>query len=126
MRRFCKLDGGFTLLEVTLALAILAVAFTSLSALQGRNLSLTAENQTLTHATLAARDVLARLQSGTIPTEDDEDDIGEDYPGWRWQLRTEYTQMEGLQRVELTIFREDSEPEDGITFWFFSRSQGAL
>jgi Tfp pilus assembly protein PilV len=110
-------------LEVTLALAVLAVAFTSLSALQTRNLSLTAENQTLTRATLAARDLLAQLQSGSLPMEDDEDDLGEDYPGWRWQLRTEDTPLDELQRVELTIFHEDGKPEDGITFWFFTRGQ---
>jgi hypothetical protein len=104
-------------------LAVLAVAFASLSTLQTRNLTLTAEDQELTQGTLAARDIFAQLQSGMLPLEDDEDKVGKDHPDWRWRLRIEDTELEELQRIEVTVFKKGDDPEEGLTFWSFSRKQ---
>ncbi len=123
----CK---GFTLLEVALALAILALAFTALSSLQARNLTLTAEDRALTQATLAARDVLAALQAGLLPLEGGEGDMGEEHPGWRWRTRVSEKPLSGsgdeplksLRMVELTVF-QGNDPDKGIAFWLFLRQE---
>jgi prepilin-type N-terminal cleavage/methylation domain-containing protein len=113
-----KLDlkAGFTLLEVTLALALLAIALTALSTLQARNLTLTAEDKLLTEASLAARDLLARVQSGQIPLQDGEGDLGEDHPGWRWNMRLEELAA-GLARMEMLLFKPEMSPERAQRFW---------
>jgi general secretion pathway protein I len=109
---------GFTLLEVAVALAILAIAFTAFSSLQARNLTLTAEDKGITLSTLAARDVLARLQTHTLPLEDSEGDLGDLAPGWLWQLRVQETAIEGLQKVQLVVYREGDQVERGDSFSF--------
>jgi prepilin-type N-terminal cleavage/methylation domain-containing protein len=121
---------GFTLLEVTLALAILAFAFTALSSLQARNLILTAEDRGLTQATLAARDVLAALQAGLLPLEGGEGNLGEEHPRWRWRTRVKETALsgskeeplKGLMVVELTVF-EGNDPDQGTSFWILLRKE---
>jgi len=111
------LKAGFTLLEVTLALALLAIALTALSTLQARNLTLTAEDKLLTEASLAARDLLARVQSGQIPLQDGEGDLGEDHPGWRWNMRLEELAPASLARMEMFLFKPEMSPERAQRFW---------
>ena len=118
-----KKNSGFTFMEVVLALAILAVAFTALSTLQAKNIKLTAEDQKITRETLAARDVIARVRAGIIPVEDNEGEIGDDFPGWRWRIRTEDLAEEGLKRVTVRIFEEQTDPEEGEMFWFLVFNQ---
>lgn len=111
------LKAGFTLLEVTLALALLALALTALSTLQARNLTLTAEDKLLTEATLAARDLLARVQTGQIPLQDGEGDLGEDHPGWRWNVRLQELAPPSLARMEMILFKPEMSPERAQRFW---------
>ena len=113
-----KRNSGFTFMEVILALAILAVAFTALSTLQAKNIKLTAIDQEITRSTLAARDVIARVRAGIIPIEDNEGEIGDDFPDWRWRLRTEDLAEEGLKRVTVQIYEDRTDPEAGESFWF--------
>jgi prepilin-type N-terminal cleavage/methylation domain-containing protein len=111
------LRGGFTLLEVTLSLALLAIALTALSTLQARNLTLTAEDRLLTEATLAGRDLLARLQAGQIPLQESEGELGEDHPGWQWNIRLEDLAAPGLARMEITLLKAEMPLERAIRFW---------
>lgn len=116
-------QGGFTILEVTLALAVLAVALTALSTLQVHNLTLTAEDNTLTEATLAARDLLARLQAGQIPLENGEGEMGEEHPGWRWTLRVEELGVSGLLKAEFFLIKFGMSPHRAIRFWLVAQRE---
>lgn len=115
--RRLELHRGFTLLEVTLSLALLALALTALSTLQARNLTLTAEDKLITEATLAARDLLTRLQTGQIPLQEAEGDLGEDHPGWRWNIRLEDLDGAILARIEMILFKPEMSPEQALRFW---------
>ena len=53
-RTRARYDGGFTLLEILVAVAILSVALVSVLALHARNIRLTAESQDLTIAGMLA------------------------------------------------------------------------
>lgn len=111
------IQRGFTLLEVSLALAVLAVALTALSTLQARNLTLTAEDRLLTEATLAGRDLLARIQGGQIPLENGEGELGEDHPGWQWAIRVEDLGVARLARVEMVLLKAGMTHERAVRFW---------
>jgi len=82
--------SGFTLLEVMVALAVIATAFTALLGLHVRNLRLAAREQAYTQALLLARSLITEVELGGYP----EIGIGEGdfeeshpgrYPGFRWQ-----------------------------------------
>lgn len=83
-------SGGFTLLEVMVALAVIATAFTALLGLHVRNLRLAAREQAYTQALLLSRSLITEVELGGYP----EIGIGEGdfeethpgrYPGFRWQ-----------------------------------------
>src|ERR1051325_2990399 len=52
--------GGFTLLEVLVAVAVLATALVSLLSLHGKNIQTVAYDQQLSRATLLAQDLMTR------------------------------------------------------------------
>ena len=53
--------GGFTLLEILVALSIIATALVALLSLHGRNLNTVADDQRILRATLLAQDFLTQL-----------------------------------------------------------------
>jgi prepilin-type N-terminal cleavage/methylation domain-containing protein len=67
-RRSCgSRTGGFTLLEVLVAVAVLGVAVVTLLGLQARNMKLAADTRDLTVAGLLASSLAAKTRSGPFP-----------------------------------------------------------
>ncbi len=94
--------AGFTLLEVMIAMAILAIALTSLFGSQSASVALATETRFNTQAPLLARMQLAEIQYADeiIPAEGD---FGDDFPGFRWELSVEdgaFGESEILQQLE--------------------------
>ncbi len=81
---------GFTLLEVMVALAVLAIALTSIYRLQSQTMMMSADAR---FYSLAPQ--LARAKLSEIERQDFKDitsgsgDFGEDYPGYGWTLAIE-------------------------------------
>ena len=76
---------GFTLLEVMVAMAIIAIALTAVLGSQSQSLSLASEAKFSTTAALLAQSKMAEIEAEK--PEDltsDSGDFGEDYPGYRW------------------------------------------
>src|SRR5262249_40420277 len=110
---------GFTLLEVLVALAVLAVALVSLLGLQNRNLLLTMQAERLSTATLLAREMLTRTQlegpdAARVTSGDFSSLHPQQYPEFRWHRTVRPAPLEGLWelRVEVTWGeREDERAE---------------
>lgn len=77
---------GFTLLEVMIALAILAVALVALLGLRNRDVQMQAYARDVTRATLVARQMaLTADAEGTPELGFTEGDFGTDRPGFAWK-----------------------------------------
>jgi general secretion pathway protein I len=104
---------AFTLLEVMVSLAILAIAMTTLFGAQSQSLSLAKEAKFNTNASLLAAYKLAELESGRLEPADAKGDFGEDFPGYTWKMevrdaaadRPEWSRILGgsLRRVDLAV-----------------------
>lgn len=94
--RFIPRCQGFTLLEVMIAVAILAIALTALFGSQSRSLSLATETSFNTMAPLLAAAKMAELESGVVAMADDEGEFGDDFAGYAWQLTVEEAALTGL------------------------------
>lgn len=110
-------NRGFTLLEVVIAIAILAVTLTVLYGSQSQSISLATEAKFNTTAALLSSLKLAELESGVTDLLSDEGDF-EDLPGFHWKVEVEdanFDEPEALQdledilkQVNLTISWSDS------------------
>jgi general secretion pathway protein I len=91
MRAARRPERGFTLLEVMVALAVLAIAFVALLGLHVRNLRLAARDQAYTQALLLARSLVTEVQiASTAPpvgmsSGDFEGMYPGEYPGFAWE-----------------------------------------
>ena len=81
-------EYGFTLLEVTVAMAIIAIALTAMLSSQSQSLSLANEAKFSTTATLLAQSKMAEFE--TVKPEDlvsDSGDFGENFPNYFWEMK---------------------------------------
>ena len=79
--------AGFTLLEVMVAMAIIAIALTAVFGSQSQSLTLASEAKFSTTAAFLAQSKMAEIEAQK--PEDltsDSGDFGEDFPGYLWEL----------------------------------------
>jgi len=110
-----SLEKGFTLLEVMVALSMVAVALTAVIGSQSQGVSLAAEARFSTTASLLAHSILARYETmDPLDLMDGSGDFGDNFPGYTWQASLERPFFddppqvaEHLRRVEVIVSRED-------------------
>ena len=106
-----KADDGFTLLEVMVAIALIAIALMAVLGSQSQSVSLAGEARFNTTAALLAQSKMAEIES-----QDPEDltadsgDFGEDFPGYTWKLAVSNVTLDRpenvsdhLKQVDLTV-----------------------
>ena len=78
---------GFTLLEVMVAIAVIAIALTAALGSQSQSLSIASEAKFYTTATLLARQKMAEIDAGYLEDlSTDSGDFGEEFPNYRWEM----------------------------------------
>ena len=107
-----KREQGFTLLEIMVALSIIAIALTTLLTSQSQSLSLAGEAKFDSTATLLAQSKIAEIETARI--EDlgpGSGDFGEDFPGYYWEMAISTIPFSGtekiadyLREIDLSIF----------------------
>ena len=91
---------GFTLLEVMVAMAILAIVLVSVYRMHSQTLTMSAANRFYTQAPMLAQGKLAQLESASSEIiAGDSGDFGDKFPGYRWSVSTEDVSSEALGEV---------------------------
>ena len=117
---------GFTLLEVMVAVAVLALSLVSLLGLHIRDLALVDRNQRITEATMLARDLMTQAEIEPLPevgvTNGDFDERYPDrYPNLRWEREVLPTPLGDLREVRIRVFRGEQESGDDVAVTYFVR-----
>lgn len=102
----CSQELGFTLLEVMIAVAVLAIALTSLLGSQSASVGLATETRFHVQAPLLARKQLAELVAGGELISS-EGEVGEEFPGFHWELQAEevsFEESEILQKLDTKLW----------------------
>ena len=102
MRRFFH-HSGFTLLEVMVAMAILAIALVAVLNLQTQSISMANEARLATTASMLAQSKVAEIDSEIVRAETSFGDFGEDFPNYRWEVTTTDTNFKYLEKIDLTV-----------------------
>jgi general secretion pathway protein I len=92
--------SGFTLLEVMIATAIIAIALVAALGSQSQSVSLANEAKFATTVAFLAQKKLAELEVNDLEdVVSDTGDFGEDFPGYRWESEVGDAPLEGLEKV---------------------------
>jgi general secretion pathway protein I len=105
-------NPGFTLLEVMVAMSIIAIALTALLASQSQSISIAGEAKFSTTAAFLAQSKMAEI--GTKTGDEliyDSGDFGDDFPDYSWEMEVQdvvFTEEEAftdyVKQVDLTIY----------------------
>ena len=105
-----KSNDGFSLLEVMVALSIMAIVLVAVYRMHSQTLSMTAAARFQTEAPLLAQRKLAELESSAEPIGSDSGDFGEDFEGFSWSIEVQDVFSEALgeaaqdlKRIDLTV-----------------------
>ncbi len=103
-----KNDGaiprGFTLLEVLISLAIIAIVLITCLRAQNQSIRLYHLSRDMTIATILARQKMGEIELAGFPElGEDEGDFEDTFPGFSWQRSVSTTPFEEARRVALSI-----------------------
>jgi general secretion pathway protein I len=121
---------GFTLLEVMIALGILAIVLLSVYRLHSQTIALSIESRFATQAPLLARSALARWEDpNRVQPASDQGDFGQEFPGYRWEINaTEVISRSlgpeisrDLKRIEVRVTLNQGEYVYGFRTYRFKR-----
>jgi general secretion pathway protein I len=112
-----KKQNGFTLLEVMIAISILAIALPVLLGNQSQSLRLAEESRFALTASLLIKEKLSDFQIAGEELTSTEGDFGDDYPGYFWSVEVEtpdfedYPALAGaeqfIQQIDLKVSTAD-------------------
>ncbi len=101
-------DAGFTLLEVMIALAILALVGVAFLRAQAASVRLVDESAQISLATLLAREKMAELESLQFPELGKKSgEGGEAFPGYQWEQVVSPTELPVLRQAVVRVFWKD-------------------
>ncbi|MDP8256878.1 MAG: prepilin-type N-terminal cleavage/methylation domain-containing protein [Candidatus Alcyoniella australis] len=117
--------GGFTLLEVMVAIAIMATVMVALLQNHAFSISLSesARNQTLA-AQLARLKITDIELLGYPPLEDDEGDFGELFPGFTWRVEVDESFFPDVREVHLLILWQEGPSPRELDLLYFIADTG--
>jgi len=99
---------GFTLLEVMVAMSIMAIVLVSVYRMYSQTLTMNIANRFYTQAPLLAQSKLAQLETGSSEIiAGDSGDFGEKFPGYSWNVTVEEVSSEALGEVANDLKRID-------------------
>lgn len=95
---------GFTLLEVMIAMAILAIALVTVYQSQSQSISMAGSSRFLTTASLLAQGRMAEIDAADPrQVADGNGDFGEEFPGYQWRVEISDTEIAALKKIILTV-----------------------
>jgi len=104
-------NRGFTLLEVMIAVALIAIALVTLLGSQSQSVSFANSAKFETMAALLAQSKMSEMTiQGADSLSSDSGNFGDDYPGYAWEATVSDISLEGmdtisdyLKQIDLTV-----------------------
>ncbi len=101
---------GFTLLEVMIAMGVLATTLVVLLGLRNNDIQIQSYARELTQATLMARNLAFQAeQQEELMLGYTEGDFGEDYPEYSWQQNVNTFMFERVREVSVAVFWSETD-----------------
>jgi general secretion pathway protein I len=99
-----RFTHGFTLMEVMIAMAILAIALVTIFQSQSQSVSMSGHSRFLTTASLLAQGKMAEVEMLSMKdVKSESGDFGDSFPDYVWRVDIKDTELEAVKKVELTV-----------------------
>ncbi len=122
-------SSGFSLLEVMIALAIVAIALVSLLGLSNRSILAQSKIQKLTSATLLAQQLISEQEVNAGKTgsawEPQEDTFTVPFENFSWQISYQDTLISRVKQVTVTVSWGAAEKNEQVQIVSFLPDKGA-
>jgi general secretion pathway protein I len=115
--------GGFTLLEIMIALAIVSIAMVALLSLANRSIGVHDRLQRITSSTLLAQQKMAETEvaarNGVLESTESQGVFSGPYAEYRWQITYADTPLPSVQMVTVTVLWGDEERNELVDLTSF-------
>jgi general secretion pathway protein I len=96
--------SGFTLMEVMIAMTILAIALVAIFQSQSQSISMSTDSRFMTTASLLAQSKMVEVEAATtLDNQTKDGDFGPDYPEYTWHLEVGDTQLPQFKKIDITV-----------------------
>ncbi|MEE9912928.1 MAG: type II secretion system minor pseudopilin GspI [Deltaproteobacteria bacterium] len=116
-------NAGFTLLEVMVAMSILAIALVAVFHLQSQSISMSSSSRFMTTAALLAQSKMTDIEADrTLANTSQKGDFAPDYPEYGWTIQVTDTRIARLKRIEVNVFNKFLARDGGYQLVFYKAS----
>ncbi|MBE9504991.1 MAG: type II secretion system minor pseudopilin GspI [Proteobacteria bacterium] len=100
-------EKGFTLLEVMIAMSILAITLVVVFQSQSQSISMAGRARFETTAALLAQSKMAEIEAANPENVvSDSGNFGDDFPDYSWQVDVTETEIEVLKKIEVKVVND--------------------
>lgn len=122
-RRMTSRCGGFTLLEIMIALAIISIAMVSLLSLANRSIGVHDRLQRITTATLLAQGKMSETevdsQDAILSNQDTQGRFEDPYADYSWRIRYQETPLPSVRMITVTVVWGDEAQNERVDLTSF-------
>ncbi len=116
-------NTGFTLLEVMIAMSILATALLVILQLQSQSISMSSDSRFRTTASLLAQSKMADLEAlSAIANQDQKGDFAPDHPDYSWAVAVTDTRVSRLKKIEVSVYHKSAGPKGAYQLILYKTS----
>ena len=119
MNRNGKKQGGFTLIEMMIALTILAIVVAAVAQALAQSLSLAHRIKKETTLSLLAQSKMAEIESAREMPVSDRGTFSGEFSHYAWQVTVSDSGLSSLQKVEVTVRDTLADKADSFTILSF-------
>jgi len=99
-----KKESGFTLMEVMIAMTILAIALVAIFQSQSQSISMSTDSRFMTTASLLAQSKMVEVEAAsTLDNQTKDGDFGPDYPQYVWHLEVGDTMLPQFKKINIMV-----------------------
>ena len=133
LKTFCtktyRSSTGFTLLEIMVAISIIAIVLVSIYKMHAQTISMNFISRFQTTAPILAKKVLTEIETKPVDDlADDSGDFGKEFSGYQWQVSVKEVESEALgeiakdlKQVEVTVSLNEDEDVYNVRLYKFFR-----
>ncbi|MHB8138568.1 MAG: type II secretion system minor pseudopilin GspI [Smithellaceae bacterium] len=118
-----KKKAGFTLLEVMIAMAILAMSLVAVFYMQSQSISMAGESRFITTASLLAQRKMADMEADeSLDNKNQKGDFAPEHAEYVWTTQVTDTPIAKLKRIEINILNKMMTKGENYQLVFYKTS----